>query len=62
MSLWREVSKLVKEHQRLGWTAEYGGQHIKMRSPTGKMVTISVSPSDHRALLNIRADLRRASR
>jgi hypothetical protein len=35
-------------------------RHIILRTPSGAMVTVSRSPSDHRAADNLRKTLRRA--
>lgn len=54
----RQVDQWVKPH---GWTrSQRKGNHIIYSSPDGKnRVVVSASASDQRALLNIRADLRR---
>jgi len=36
------------------------GGHVRFQSPTGSVVFVSATPSDHRGLLNTRACLRRA--
>lgn len=57
----REVDELVATAVLQGWTSRSGGKHYVLRSPDGvSTVTVSKTPSDFRAVLNIRADLRRA--
>lgn len=62
----KDVRKLLKELKRSGFEIEdvhrsSGVSHHKVRHPDhpGKMVTMSATPSDHRAIKNMRADLRR---
>jgi len=50
------VQRLLKS----GWTDVTGKRHLKLRAPDGRIVVVSVSPSDHRSTLNALATLRRA--
>jgi len=55
----KELKKILKDAAEQGWAFSKGrGSHIKGKHPTGKTTTISVSPSDHRVLMNIQKDLR----
>jgi len=54
----KELKPILKEAIRRGWDFHRGNNHIKGRHPSGKTATISVSPSDKRALKNIVRDLR----
>jgi predicted RNA binding protein YcfA (HicA-like mRNA interferase family) len=54
----KELKKLLEEAEGYGWVFTKGNRHIKGRHPTGKTTTISISPSDRRALMNIKKDLR----
>lgn len=57
----REVDQLVAAAVLNGWVCRSGGKHYVLRSPDGvTTVTVSKTPSDFRAVRNIRADLRRA--
>jgi len=57
----KELKKLLKEAEQRGWSFVQAKKHIKGRhAVTGKMVSTSMTPSDHRALLNINKDLRKA--
>lgn len=55
-----ETRKLVDTATRAGWTASNGGSHLRLESPQGRVVVVSKTPSDHRAVNNTRAELRRA--
>ena len=44
--------------EQYGLTVVRGKRHWKVKHPSGRMTTISESPSDCRALNNIRRDLR----
>lgn len=55
----KEIKRIVRKLLANGWTKEQG-KHNKLRSPEGKLVSYSMSPSDgnaHRAFLR---DIRRA--
>jgi hypothetical protein len=42
-----------------GWSWEHGGHGYKIRTPDNVPIFTACTPSDHRAILNIRAQLRR---
>lgn len=51
------IRSLVKQ----GWRYEAGGRHCKLITPKGdRTVVVSFSPSDHRAMLNFKRDVRQA--
>jgi predicted RNA binding protein YcfA (HicA-like mRNA interferase family) len=56
----KELRRIIKEAEQRGWTFKRSGRgnHIKGIHPMGKTTTISISPSDGRAYLNIVKDLR----
>lgn len=62
------MPRLKKDMQRLIARAEAAGcqvdggsdRHYKLRCPSGVLVILATSPSDHRAVKNARARLRRA--
>lgn len=56
----REVDALVAAAVLNGWRCRSTGKHYVLRGPDGQTVTVSKTPSDFRAVRNIRADLRRA--
>jgi hypothetical protein len=54
------IRALVKEAESQGWTAAINGnQHVELSNGTRKLV-LPMTPSDHRALSNCVAQLRRA--
>jgi hypothetical protein len=54
----KDLDKKVKELIRHGWTAEFG-RHLKLRSPDGKLITCSLSPSCPHAHRNLARDIRK---
>lgn len=54
----KELRLLLKEAEANGWAFSKGNRHIKGKHPSGRTTTISISPSDNRALMNIKKDLR----
>lgn len=53
----RQVEDLAAE---FGCELEHTrGDHLRVAHPSGWALSVSKSPSDHRALANVRADLRR---
>ena len=58
----REVRQLVRDLERHGWTVKQG-KHVKLTPPGGgRVVSISCTPSDKRAMQNILSDCRKALR
>jgi predicted RNA binding protein YcfA (HicA-like mRNA interferase family) len=56
----KEVSDLVRRARERGWVVEKTrGGHLRWRSPEGKVVFSGSTPSDVRAVRNIRSLLRR---
>ena len=59
MSMMKELRSLLELATQQGWRVEQrNSNHYKLVSPTGKVVFTSSTPSDHRALENIKRDLR----
>lgn len=59
----RDINNLVKRLVQDGWTFCWGGKHGKLYRPLGEFaITVPASPSDHRAFLNFKRDLRYAAR
>lgn len=59
MSSKRDVQQLVREAEQQGWVIlRTKNNHLKWLSPLGGIVYSSSTPSDHRALENLRRDLR----
>lgn len=58
----KEIHVLVKEMIRTGqWVVKSKSSHLKLVNETAnKMLTVPQTPSDHRAVLNFYADVKRA--
>jgi hypothetical protein len=55
----KEVQVLIKEARNQGWAVERTrGDHYKWLSPRGTFFFSASTPSDRRALLNLKRDLR----
>ncbi len=56
-----EIEAQVAQLVRSGWHFCRGGKHGKLRTPQGTCtLTVPVTPSDRRAWLNFRRDIRHA--
>jgi hypothetical protein len=56
-----DIDEMVDLAQQKGWRVKVGDSHKQLFSPDGKkIVTVAGTPSDHRALMNIRAEFKRA--
>lgn len=57
----KEIDQLVKGLIREGWYFRRGGKHGRLSSPDGRAkLSVPSTPSDHRAFLNFRRDVRHA--
>lgn len=55
----KEIQELVKEAKHQGWTVELTKSvHYKWISPLGAFVFTASTPSDNRAIKNIKRELR----
>jgi hypothetical protein len=55
----KEINRLVAKLVREGWSFTRG-RHGKLRKRDGSgFVTVPITPSDRRSLLNLRSDIRR---
>jgi len=55
----KEIIVLIKQAEQQGWRVSMApGGHYKWMAPNGKLFFTSQTPSDHRALQNIKRDLR----
>ncbi len=60
MADWKQVERWLQSN---GWTIERtGGNHLRITSPGGCRFTTSATASDHRAIRNVVADIRRCAR
>lgn len=56
----KDVRELIADRERQGWRVEIGKGHAKAFSPDGKtIVTLPLTPSDHRWKQNALRYLRR---
>ena len=55
----KTVSALVRTLVRSGWQYVDGKTHGKLVAPNGRMLAVPGTPSDWRASLNFRRDIRR---
>jgi hypothetical protein len=56
----KEINALVRQLVRDGWRFQRGGQHGKLYAPNRvAYLSVSSTPSDRRAFLNFRQDVRR---
>lgn len=57
------MDALVRELVAAGWKRKRGKRHVKLLSPDGKtFIVAAVSPSDRRALTNMKALVKRVSK
>jgi predicted RNA binding protein YcfA (HicA-like mRNA interferase family) len=55
----KEINVLVAKLVREGWYFRRGGRHGRLQPPDNtRTLTVPISPSDHRAYLNFRRDVR----
>lgn len=58
----KEFRDVVRPYVRMGvLKLESGSRHLKLRWSNGRMTTVPGSPSDYRAILNFRSELRRCA-
>jgi predicted RNA binding protein YcfA (HicA-like mRNA interferase family) len=55
----KDINSMVKELLKHGWVVIRKNKHVKLQSPTGKTTAVPSTPSDVRAILNFRADIKR---
>ena len=58
-----EAARFVRELEARGWRRKPGRKHVKLLSPDGSsMMVVALTPSDRRALTNMRALVKRLER
>jgi predicted RNA binding protein YcfA (HicA-like mRNA interferase family) len=58
-----EIQALLRNVKAAGWQVSVsGGNHLKLRHPSGRIITMAATPSDWRSFANARATLRRELR
>lgn len=55
----KDIATFVHDLVRNGWRYHIGGRHGKLVSPTGRRMPVPGTPSDHRAFLNFKRDIRK---
>jgi len=55
----KDIAALVRNLILEGWRYHRGGRHGKLASPAGRRIPVPCTPSDHRAFLNFKRDLRK---
>ena len=56
----KDCAQLVRKAKKQGWRLVQGKQHPRLYPPDGgDYIVMPGSPSDHRAVKNIRAEMRR---
>lgn len=56
----RDVDRMVKDLLCRGWVSVKKSKHWQVQSPLGSVLTIPSTPSDGRAAMNFRCDVKRA--
>jgi len=58
----KEINEMLAKVESQGWRIEKGKNHIKAipADKTRPIVVLAATPSDHRAVMNVRAQLRRS--
>ncbi len=56
------LRQLRHEFGPLGIEVRHGSKHLRLELPTGQTLTAASTPSDHRAIYKVRADVKRALR
>ena len=59
-----DLKQLLRAAEARGWSVELTrrGAHVRLTHPSGGLVVAASTPSDHRALANLKAMLRRAEK
>jgi predicted RNA binding protein YcfA (HicA-like mRNA interferase family) len=59
----RDVKHFTREVEARGWNvAPTRRGHLRLTHPNGGLVFVAGTPSDHRALTNMRAEIKRQER
>lgn len=59
----KEINVFVRQLVRDGWSFQNGGRHGRLYAPANvAIVSVPCTPSDKRAFINFRQDVRRALR
>ena len=55
----KDINKFIRKLINTGWTASRGKKHWKISHQNGRKVTVAGSPSDRRAILNLKKQVER---
>lgn len=55
----KNIADFVRSLIRIGWQYHMGGRHGKLISPKGRKIPVPCTPSDYRAILNFKRDIRK---
>lgn len=59
----KDTRAVVRQCVRTGWTLDgTGSGHVRLTHPSGSIITVASSPSDWRALQDLKARVRRAEK
>ena len=57
----KEIDRMVRQLVKHNWHFSWGGKHGKLLPPNGlRAIVVPSTPSDKRAFLNFRRDIRQA--
>jgi predicted RNA binding protein YcfA (HicA-like mRNA interferase family) len=58
----KDLKQIVQMYEQWGWSVEKtNGGHLRFKGPKGELVFSGSTPSDWRAIANLKAQLRRAT-
>lgn len=57
----KDTRGFIRQWTKRGARLKRGAKHGKLILPNGRTVIVALTPGDHRALLNLRAEVRRES-
>lgn len=58
----KELQGLIREHVQMGWAVTEGKNSYRWQAPNGAFFFSSKTPSDGRAIQNIKSQIKRAAR
>ncbi len=58
----KDLARYIRELVSQGWAFRHGGRHNRLESPDGVVFVTPCSPSDYRAVLNLKRYIARQLR
>jgi len=55
----KEINQIVKDLIKKNWKFKFGSKHGRIQSPVGIKFTVPKSPSDWRAVMNFKRDIKK---